>query len=69
LFTIDGDEVTRYPTTTPPVLFHDLRKICVGGLTIDMGTREYSVEVGSSCSGGEFPALSGDLADWEIWAV
>jgi hypothetical protein len=69
LFTVDGEEATRYPTATPPALFHDREKIRIGELTLDMTKREYSVNAPSSCTGGRFPALSGKAADWGMWRV
>jgi hypothetical protein len=69
LFTLDGAEATRFPAATPPVLFHDERKLSVGELTLDMKKHEYSVEAESSCTGGRFPGLSGKATKWEIWGI
>jgi hypothetical protein len=69
LFTLDGEEAVRFPVASPPVLFHNLEKIRVGELTLDMTKREYSVNAPSSCTGGRFPALSGKAADWGIWGL
>jgi hypothetical protein len=59
LFTIDGDEKTSFSAVTPPVLFHNLEKISVGELTLDVKKKQYSVDASSSCTGGRFPSLSG----------
>jgi hypothetical protein len=67
LFIIDGGEATVFAAATPPVLFHDERKLSVGELTLDMTKHEYSVEAKSSCTGGRFPGLSGKATKWEIW--
>jgi hypothetical protein len=69
LFTIDGEEATRFSATTPPVLFHNEEKICIGELTLDLVRHWYSVGAKSSCTGERFPSLSGKLqkGKWEIW--
>jgi hypothetical protein len=56
LFTLDGGEAKRVPAVTAPAVYHDLRAVSVGELTL--GRREYWVNTGSSCTGGRFPALS-----------
>jgi hypothetical protein len=66
LFTIDGEEATRFSAVTPPVLFHSREKICVGELTLDLTNEEYSINANSSCTGGRLPAGSGYLADWGV---
>jgi hypothetical protein len=69
LFTLEGEEPTRFPATTPPVLFHNGEKICVGELTIHLGRREYLLDRHSSCTGGRFPAISGKVTKWAIWSI
>jgi hypothetical protein len=69
LFALEGEEATRFPATTPPVLFHNGEKICVGELTIDLAKKEYSLDGTSSCTGGRFPAISGKVTEWGIWKL
>jgi hypothetical protein len=69
LFTLDGEEATRFSAVSPAVLFHDLEKVSVGELRLDLTSREYSVDANSSCTGGRFPALSGKVAKWGIWML
>jgi hypothetical protein len=69
LFTIEGEKATRFPAATPIALFHGEQKVCVGELMIDESKGEYSVDADSSCTAGQFPALSGKLAKWGFWVV
>jgi hypothetical protein len=69
LFTLEGEEATRFPATTAPVLFHDREKFCVGELTIDLTKKEYSLDGNSGCTSGRFPAMSGKVTDWGIWKL
>jgi hypothetical protein len=69
LFTLEGEEATRFPATTSPVLFHNGEKICVGELTIDLTKKKYSVDGNASCTGGRFPAISGKVTKWAIWGL
>jgi hypothetical protein len=69
LFTIEGEKATRFPAATPMTLFHGEQQVCIGELTIDQGKGEYSVDADSSCTAGQFPALSGKLGDWGFWVV
>jgi hypothetical protein len=69
LFTNDGEEKARFSATTPPVLFHNPEKICVGEVTLDLTKEEYSVDANSSCTSGRFPALSGKVTRWGIWGI
>jgi hypothetical protein len=66
LFTVDGETAVRYPAVTPLVLFHNLEKICVGEMTLELTKNEYSVDANSSCTDGRFPALSGKVTKWEV---
>jgi hypothetical protein len=71
LFTIDGEEVTRYPAVTPPALSHDLEKICVGELVVKVTKqRRYWIDASSTCTGGRFPAMSSGAArSQRIWEL
>jgi hypothetical protein len=69
LFTLEGEEATRFPATTAPVLFHNREKVCVGELTIDLTKKKYSLDGDSSCTGGRFPAISGKVTKLGIWRV
>jgi hypothetical protein len=59
----------RFGAATPPMLFHDRQKICVGELTLDLTRGGYSIDATSSCTGGRFPAVSGTFTQLEIWKL
>jgi hypothetical protein len=69
LFTIDGEGARRFPTVTPPTLYHTINELRVGELTVDVEKGEYSVDAESTCTGGQFPAISGKLKKWEVWRL
>jgi hypothetical protein len=68
LFTLDGESATRFSATTPPVFFHDEEKVCVGELRLVWKEKawRYSVDGQASCTGGQFPEISGKVASWQI---
>jgi hypothetical protein len=71
LFTISGLEAKRFPAAHPMSLFHDLTKIRVGELKLDLAKRECSIDASSRCTAAplEFPAVSGRVVGWELWGL
>jgi hypothetical protein len=67
LFTLNVGRAKRYPAATPPVLGLNQGQISFGELVVEL--KEYWVEAGASCTGGQFPKLSGNVRRWEIWPL
>ena len=72
LFTIEGAETKRFPSVRPPLIKHADGKLSVGELTLDLTKGKFSVDAtrrGTAAAAAQFPAISGWLGEWEVWAL